>query len=142
MSLPTDARFHFRCSFRIHARNQNEPIWCEVVRLIRGWIERREDNSAGLHSSWFFTGGRWSVPSPDLTINTEVGSGQQDAPEFWALRYDHPCSDAPSRRWRTDIGLTNRADGCVDLRLRLVHYLRPGFVGEEPEAPVVTSPLS
>jgi hypothetical protein len=112
-----------------------------VIRHIRSWIERKENNSTGLHGAWFFTGGKWNVPTSDLTVSAEVGSGRDDAPEFWALRYDHECRDVSFRRWRTDIGLTRHGDGAVSFRLRLIHYLRPGFVGDEPEAPVVTSPI-
>lgn len=141
MSLPNDARVHFHCAFTIKPRQGAEDVWPEVIRHIRGWIERKENNSSGLHGAWFFTGGKWNIPTADLAVSVEDGSGQEDVPEFWALRYDHECRDVTFRRWRTDIGLTRQSDGAVSFRLRLIHYLRPGFVGDEPEAPVVTSPL-
>jgi hypothetical protein len=112
-----------------------------VIRDIRGWIERKEGLSTGLHGAWFFTGGQWITPTADLAVQSVVGSGLENAPEFWALRYDHECRDTTFRRWRTDIGLTRQVDGAVCFRLRLLHYLRPGFVGDEPEAPDFTSPL-
>ncbi|MBZ5523524.1 MAG: hypothetical protein LAP21_14920 [Acidobacteriia bacterium] len=96
-----------------------------------------------LHGGWFFGQGEWKPPKNPLVlvkVARVIGSGTEDSPQFWALRYEHPDREFKFRLWTTDVGIT--ALGATDYQVSVstVHWLRPGYVGQEPAVPTPSAP--
>lgn len=117
--------------------------WADIPYVIRRWIAKRAKNNPGFLGKWLFVGGLWR-PAGDKRLSVQtlrhVGNGTDDAPQYWAVRYEHADDETPARQWRTDIGLTLASDGAVTFSLSTIHWLPPGFIGKEPEAPLPSSP--
>ncbi len=134
---------HFRCVFELQGKRDEFEVWSEVVRVIRLWISRKVETDHDLGGAWFFTGGEWRPPSTTRAlVETRrcVAGGTETVPEFWGLRYEHPCTEIPYRQWRTDVGLTAKPNGSVLVSLATTYWLLPGYFGIEPKPPVPTSP--
>lgn len=135
---------HYRCAFDL--RSGKGPVaWADAVKLVRRWIDQKE-RVDDLHKSWFFTGGRWrgrGRASAEVTTEFFAGTGNQDSPDHWAARYEHPCSDAGPdvRWWRTDVGLTRHADEAgYRVSIANYHWIVPGYLGQDPPSPPTTAP--
>ena len=145
MNLPANATLHYRTRFILRPTTDAAIDWGDVVRDVRFWIGKRvERNDAYNRGSWFFTGGQWAPPSGQGTLvetRRFVGSGTDDAPQFWALCLTHPCGQFPqSRRWQTNIGIALQEDGSLEFAISNHHWIIPGFIGEEPDSPPSCAP--
>lgn len=143
MLVPIAAQFHFGCVFIVRGAEGRSPTWSDLARMVQAWIAARNQRTSDLASPRFYLGGEWRPPGATrVSVRTErvVGAGSEHAPEYWAARYEHPCDDVPFRQWRTDIGITALSDGSFRFALSTIHWLLPGYIGEEPAAPVPTAP--
>lgn len=143
MSHPAGASLHHGCTFVLRPRYSPVVDWSSLVRTIRSWVARRITEEQTLGRAWFFTGGEWvSRHSRRLGIRTRraICAGSPDTPEFWAIQFDHPCTEFSFRQWRTDIGLTAIAPDSVAVSLQTYHWILSGYIGEEPKAPVPSAP--
>jgi hypothetical protein len=142
--LPFDRSLHFRCALELSTNQDLQQSWGELVRDIRSWIKGKlpEDKSDFLITKWFFLGGEdGPYRMPRFRVKTErfLGSGHDSLPQYWACRFDHPCTEVSSRQWRTDIGLTVTSPDTLVLSLSVIHWLPPGFIGS-PAEPTPSSP--
>ena len=131
---------HYRCAFDLRSSTTG-AAWSDVPGLIRRWIGSKETD-LDLKGRWYFSGGRAEGSDRGRTAvytDREIGNGTEENPQFWAVRYDHPCSQIAFRQWRTDVGVTRIGDA---LRLSLLtrHWLRDGYIGEEPPQPMPSAP--
>lgn len=145
MNLPANATLHYRTRFSLRPTTDSPIDWGDVVRKVRFWIGKRvERNDAYNRGSWFYTGGQWAPPGGQGTLvetRRFIGSGTDDAPQFWALCLTHPCGQFPqSRRWQTNIGIAFQDDGSLEFAISNHHWIIPGFIGEEPEPPPSSAP--
>lgn len=143
MSHPAGASLHHGCTFILRPRYAPTLDWSSLVRTIRSWVARRITEEHTLGHAWFFTGGDWtSRHARRLGVKTRraVCGGSPDIPKFWAIQFDHPCTEFPFRQWRTDIGLTASSPDSVAVSLQTYHWILPGYIGEEPESPVPSAP--
>jgi hypothetical protein len=129
---------HFRSVFDVSPARPMENAWAAAVGEIRAWIARKEKNPL---KGFFFKGGNWTAPAPTWArVETRALSDGGGTPEMWAVRYEHVDSDVKSRRWSTNIGVTQVGPQEWRISVELTHRLRPGFVGREPAAPQPSSP--
>ncbi|MBL8881013.1 MAG: hypothetical protein JNG88_18005 [Phycisphaerales bacterium] len=145
MTLPAHAKLHYRARFSLVAKDSTPPDWGAVAKKILFWIVDRVDrNDAFNRGKWYFVGGEWAPPGGQgVRVETKrfVGAGMDTAPDYWTIRFEHPCRDVAHRRWRTDIGLARQANGEIEVSVTNFHWLTPGYIGEEPEAPTPASPV-
>lgn len=140
------SQLQFQCSFAVLPKAKELSCFHELLRQIRTWLEGKcEVGSTSFNKRWFYNGGVFDSPTNrQVKVETHsvpnVGNGE-GTPDFWAVRFVHPCQDFPPRIWRTDIALTKIAEGGYHFILRLSHRLRLGFVGYEPEPPAITTPF-
>jgi hypothetical protein len=138
------SQVHYRTSFELIAKNGARNAWADIVKLIRRWISDKHAEERGLGGSWFYAGGDWISPKQSrVHIHTLqcIGKGSSTAPEFWALRYQHPNEPSvPYRQWQVDIGLRSLSSDHFHLSLTTTHWLLPGYIGEEPQVPSPTAP--
>jgi hypothetical protein len=137
-------QLHYRCVFDL-APAIEEAEWGDIVRTIRRWIADGQNLGQDqlFHRQWLFTGGEWQMPgAPRIRVSSNrfVGTGSEQAPQFWSLRYEHPCRDLGMRQWTTDIGLLRLDDRRVRFSLALMHRIMPGYIGPEPESPLPSAP--
>jgi len=136
---------HYRCNFDLVSSRPVEKTWGELVRLIRSWISERNvprDSLLAFGAKWFFVGGEWRAPKVSrLFAKTErcVGQGSDLAPQWWAIRFEHPDGEVSVRQWRTDIGIAVN-EGRLAFSLSTIHWLQAGFIGREPLEPTPTAP--
>lgn len=143
MAVAHEHELHYRCAFELIAAQHSEKIWPDVIRLIRTWISSRVPDDPTLHGAWLFGGGDWRSPRlPRVAVRTErcIGNGKEIAPQYWTLRYDHPDSDIFARQWRTDIGVSITGDYRIAFSLSTIHWLPPGYLGQEPPSPLPSAP--
>lgn len=143
MALNIDHHVHFRCVFTLVPVAGAATKWADIPYAVRRWIAKRADRNPAFQGSWFFVGGKWR-PAGDRRFSVQtarhVGNGTEQAPQHWAVRYEHADDDTLARQWRTDIGLTLKADGSITFSLTTIHWLQPGFIGKEPEPPLPSAP--
>lgn len=146
MAVPFEHDLHYRCNFELHFEKPNPRAWGSVVRTIRKWILSHfpeEQPNPALRGRWFYIGGEWKGrKQPRIFLKTSqcIGSGSQDVPQWWAVRFEHPDSEVGARQWRTDIGITITDERKYVFSLSTIHWLAPGFIGQEPPDPVPTAP--
>ena len=139
-------QLHYRCAFELASARTSERPWGDLVRTIRNWIgERVPPTLAGtdVQGRWFYTGGEWRAPRKSrwqIKTARQIASGSEESPQYWSLRWEHPCSEVASRQWRTDIGLTARGTNALVFSLATTHWLMAGFLGKEPLSPVPSAP--
>lgn len=138
-----DHHVHFQFVFTLVPVVDAETKWGDIPYAIRRWIAKRADKNPAFQGSWFFVGGQWR-PAGDkrflVWTARHVGNGTEQAPQHWAVRYEHADDDTPARQWRTDIGLTLKEDGSITFSLTTIHWLQPGFIGKEPDPPLPSAP--
>jgi hypothetical protein len=140
-----DRHPHFRTTFEIRGEKDASHFWNSTAKLLRRWIATKEPSSQKdpqFGKSWFYCGGHWHSRDKSkgaVTTGRMIGSGDDVAPQFWALNYVHIDSGFAERIWETDIGMERIGSGLL-LSVRLSYWLRPGFIGEEPARPTPTSP--
>jgi hypothetical protein len=139
---PAAAFLHQRCQFDVRPHSNPTSAWPEVIKTIRQWVIYVVQTEEKLLGAWFFKGGEWfgaKSPRVSLKVVTEQGDGTAECPQFWILRYEHPCREVTARQWRVDIGVT-----LLDDRLRFSaatsYWLLSEYIGPEPEQPVPTAP--
>ncbi len=129
---------HFRSVFDVSPAADIERPWPALVGEVRAWIARKEREEL---KGWFFGGGSWSGRSPSRSrVQTRALSNGGESPHMWAVRYEHGDAAVRSRRWTTDIAVTEVADRQWRLAVTVSHWLRPDYVGREPQAPEPSSP--
>jgi hypothetical protein len=140
-----DHSLHYRTAFKLELREDPIVVWNDLLRMVRGWIGARiseTKSDMSFSSKWFFMGGEWRPKkSTRVQVRTERfdGTGQPELPEFWACRFEHPCSTVASRQWRTDIGISLLPDQNLLFSISTIHWLPPGYIGQ-PENPLPTAP--
>jgi hypothetical protein len=143
MPISIDHHVHFRCMFKLKPAPNDETKWGDIPYAIRRWIANRAEKNQGFQGKWFFCGGQWK-PAGDKRFLVQtarcIGDGNDEAPQHWAVRYEHADDNTAARQWRTDIGLTRTQDGVIEFTLSTIHWLLPGFIGKEPESPLPSSP--
>lgn len=140
-----DHSLHYRTSFRLDLKDDAIIAWNDLVRIVRAWIAARipatkDDKTFG--SRWFFVGGEWgSRQAPRVHVRTDRfnGSGQEELPESWSCRFEHPCSEVAARQWRTDVGISLTSDRNLVFSIATIYWLPPGYIGQPPN-PVPTAP--
>lgn len=101
MSLPSAVQLHYRCAFDLKPTAGASPSWTDIVKSIRAWIAEKLTTNEAYGSRWFYAGGEWKPPGqPRVMIKTGrvVGTGTDEVPEFWSIRYEHPCGEIPFRQ--------------------------------------------
>src|SRR5579864_2658385 len=109
MSFQPGSQLHYSCNFLVSPRYPRNTAWSDLIKEVRSWVKFATKTDDGLLGKWFFKGGRWLNPPCDrmhVQVEQEAGDSCVDSPEYWVLRYEHPCKDIPFRRWRTDVGVT------------------------------------
>lgn len=143
MAVHLGTQLHYRCVFDVAAPTAATAIWTDLAKSIRAWIAGKEVTNEAFFSRWFFAGGEWKPPGqPRVFVKTErfVGDGAETAPQFWSIRYEHPCSDVPFRQWRTDIGIGAAGDGRYRLSLVTAHWLLDDYSLARAEGPLPSAP--
>jgi hypothetical protein len=141
------AHLHFQCSFELCASAGLDDPWTSLAKTVRHWVSEAPrfcppTTNPAFFGAWFFTGGDWRGPGPNFNfVRTArlIGNGSDREPQHWAVQYEHNC-EMPGRVWRIDIGITRLAERTYRLSVVTSHYLRPGFIGREPPAPLPTAP--
>ena len=129
---------HFRSVFDVSPAGPMDNPWAALIGEIRAWIARKEKDPL---KGFFFKGGNWSGPAPARAhVETRTLSDGGSTPEMWAVRYEHLDSAVNSRRWTTNIGVTEVRPREWRVAVELLHRLRPGYVGREPLTPQPSSP--
>lgn len=136
------AMLHYRCVFDLQVDSNDSFGWSEIIKLFRSWVSfRNPDERFG--GRWFFTGGELKPHEhPGVFVKTAraIGDGTEDRPQFWTARFEKQDAEITYRRWRTDLGITCIGTHAYQFSLVTTHSLMPGFIGEEPPAPVPSAP--
>jgi hypothetical protein len=143
MPAPVAAQFHFGCVFTVRGAEGLWPAWSDLARPVKDWISAKHGHPRDLANLRFYLGGEWRPRGAErVVVTTEraVGSGREEVPQFWAVRYEHPCDEVYFRQWRTDIGITALEDGSSRFALSTIHWLLPGHIGEGPAPPLPAAP--
>lgn len=143
MFVNDGSQLHFRCSFDLVAQPGLSVDWDDLVKTVRQWLTQRCGYQESLGGRWFYAGGDWKPAAlPGFYVRTDScpGTGTEQRPQHWAIRYRHPCADVPFRSWQTDIGLTALAPGRYRFTLTTTHALSPGYIGDEPPTPIPSAP--
>lgn len=147
MRRVTNTTVHYRCSFDLRPQAALTEPWSSLTKSIRHWIEQSpqhappETNNA-FFAGWFFRGGEWKPPGSRYHyVKTAclVGDGDEQSPQYWAVRYEHDGDDA-ARTWRTDIGVTRIGQNTYRFAMTTGHFMRDGYLGREPKPPLPTAP--
>lgn len=140
-----DHSLHYRASFRLELREDAIIAWNDLLRSVRAWVGARVPATRGdktFGSRWLFVGGEWGsnkAPRVHVRVDRFNGSGQDELPEFWSCRFEHPCSQVSARQWRTDIGVSLTHDRNLVFSIATIYWLPPGYIGQPPN-PVPTAP--
>ncbi len=142
-----DGQLHFKCTFELCPTATCIDPWSTLAKMLRSWVEQSPKGAPppanpAFYTSWFYVGGEWRALGPAYHfVKTArlIGTGNEHEPQHWAMRYEHPCEEQ-GRMWRVDAGITKVSEGAYRLSIRTSHYIRPGFIGEEPRAPLPTAP--
>ncbi len=144
VSGPVDLRVHYHAAFDVKGTATEDETWRSIVRMTRSWIKgkemRRGSDVEELGRAWFFVAGEWKGKGSRVEVRSLEDAGTPTTPRHWAMRYDEPCGQVQHRRWRTDIGVSQLGEELVSVGVRVSHYLTPGFIGDEPEPPLASSP--
>lgn len=141
MSPSLGGQLHYRSSFDLVPPPGSHAKWADIVKAIRSWLTRKVGQDDKLGGRWFYTKGSWKGPGKTCVQTTSlIGRGTETAPEYWAFRCDEQCKEFSYRRWRTDIALTLVAEQRFRFTISTMHWIQPGFLGEEPQSPIPTAP--
>jgi len=143
MALSIDHHLHFRCVFKLCPAPGAEALWSDIPPVIRHWIGNRADQDSAFLGNWLYAGGTWMPPgSKRFAVRSSrcLGDGHEEAPQYWAVRYEHPDDEIAARQWRTDIGLTALPGNEILFALSTVNWIMPGFIGREPDPPLPSAP--
>lgn len=146
MPQDPDRHLHYRCAFELAPAAVGGLDWGDLVRTVRTWIAKRTPKgplNQDFRGKWFYAGGEWRLHgAPRWYVKTarHGGTGTEEPPRYWSLRWEHPCSDVALRQWRTDIGLTTTGPDRFVFSLATTRWLIPGFLGKEPASPVPSAP--
>jgi hypothetical protein len=127
-------QLHFRCAFDLLANNKSDDQWGPIVRRIREWVAGHLPDDENLPPKLFYTGMDWeSQQNRRLIVHTDRinGEGSPPAPQFWAVHFEHPCSQLRQRTWGVDIGLTRRQVGAWRCVISVSHWLKQRYIGPE-----------
>lgn len=138
---------HFRCSFSLHSGQDPEyNAWGELIRTIRHSVSNTISNQDG-PTDWDLSGARFYrgielKMGKQYFLKTDrlIGDGTEYAPQYWALRLEHPDRDHAARLWRVDIGVTRRDTDHIDFSITVSHRMIDGYVGLPLPMPPYTRP--
>ena len=157
-----NSRTFYRAQFTVLPCTSTSDTQRLVLDVLRNWVLRKERGRSGGRASQLAscleTAGDGGVPafvagvrypgSYDGGSSTHAGSflrtlslageGTPTSPQYWAMDYDEPDGTYGMRRWHTSVGLT--CDDSCRMSVRVTNYLVPGFIGQEPPQPEVTTP--
>jgi hypothetical protein len=147
MPLDHPTTLHFQCSFELRPEASVTEPWTELAKSLRHWVSEAPrsgppNTNPAFYAGWFYNGGEWRGGGGAYHfVKTQrlVADGTDREPQHWAMRYEHNC-EVPGRVWRIDAGVTRLADRKYRLSLVIAYYLRDGFIGREPIAPLPTAP--
>jgi hypothetical protein len=143
MLINYGSQLHYRCAFELIPKNSESPSdWNDIVKIIRKWVSKRCGDQDEFGKRSFYTGLYWKDQKQSrLCVQTSrcIGHGTASVPEFWSVRYEHPCDNIPLRQWRTDIGLTSIGRNQYRFVLATTHTFLSGYIGDEP-LPTPTAP--
>lgn len=134
---------HFRCVFDLSGVNGQPADWHHIVKRAHAWVTRRVPKPYEITEASFLKGTEFAVPGRTevrIASASEIGTGSAKRPQFWAFEVEHPCADVMPRRWRMQMGLTCMEGGPIRLSVAVSHWIRPGWVGQEPDSPVPSAP--
>lgn len=143
--LPS-AQTYYRVGLDLKPRGSRRLDAGDIIRVVRKWVinQHFNNNKNDLLKSSFYTGGHFKDTNNCSTlIYTKIcpGNGTITDPDYWSLRYEYQCRDFPYRLWTTDIGVSRIDDnGSYRFILHTYHKIRHYYLGEEPTAPVHTTP--
>ncbi len=143
MLMQYGSQLHFWCCFDLVPKEAGDTVWGEIVKAIRNWVTKRCGQQEYLGRRWFFVGGDWKMADQSrFRVQTEacIGNGNESAPEYWAIRFEHPCVDESFRQWRTDIGVMLLPSGRFRVVLTTIHWLSREFIADDPPSPVSSAP--
>lgn len=112
--------------------------WYYLVGGLLQWTQRRVPDPKGLSAHWFRQGGQWERGSGKLLYRVATASfvsDDVDDPNLWAFRFEHPDSEFPYRRWRVDVSVETLREDHFRLAVQVLHGIRTGYIGEEPQRP-------
>jgi len=151
--MPPYARLHYRSAFELEANvSLDSDLWTKVIKQIRSWVGSRISRSSmetndAFGGSWFYQGGEWAPLAgrgTRVVVNrirqVEDGLLSTDVPQYWAIRFVHPCRSVAQRWWQTDICVEHVAQNRCRVAFLNYHWIREGYVGADPDPPVPTSP--
>lgn len=116
-------QLHYACHFQIRSLKPSFNR-TSLLRFVKTWIANRhelEPEHPLRRTSLFYKGmdQPWPfIPGCSLETGIWPGSGSQDAPEYWALSYEHPDFDGARLRWRCDV-VVRQLPELLDFRLRI-----------------------
>ncbi len=141
MGYHPGSTLHYRTAFDLFA--EDDEHWRLMIKKIQSWVSERVQPCKGLGGNWFFRGGQLIAPHDSRTIvivRSLRGHGNERSPQYWAMRFEHPCSQLSQRQWRIDIGLTRVENGRFRFVLTITHWIHTmHYIGEEP-VPMPSSP--
>jgi hypothetical protein len=131
---------HYRCVMDVRAATEGRGF-SDLVHQIAAWIRSKEGAGLRLHRSVLMTSGTVHLASRKVAVHVDSLGGEPGVtPDFWALRYEHPDSEFPARRWFTDFGVVRRSHAEWRLSVTVSHSLHHNYLGPEPAAIPVTAP--
>jgi hypothetical protein len=134
---------HYQASFDVRPTDGSPKAWKNLVKTVRAWMRERSGLGDELGQPWFYMYGCYkhpTIPKQFVETNREVGNGTPDQPEYWAARMQIQDRSAPERYWRTDIGMIARQSNEFTVGITVTNFLRPGFLGAEPNTPAFSAP--
>lgn len=135
-------QLHYRSAFELRRKPGAVPAWRNVAAMVQAWLTQKLSGQQISFGPEFFNRGEWKNPRFPRTfvrVESGMGNGSAEAPEFWAMCFEHPCGQVPARQWQTQIGLTHRTGDSIHVAVTTIHWL-PDYVGDEPPPPLPTSP--
>lgn len=133
---------HYAGAFRLRATAPTSA-WSAIPGIIKSWIREKNPQGPAVPDGLFMNGGALPSRRYDdiyLLVRRFAGSMTGTAPQYWAIQYEHQCSDFAFRRWRTCVGLSCQKESVVDVSVVTSHGLSPTYVGPEPAQPTPSAP--
>lgn len=116
-------QLHYACHFQIRALKPSFSR-TNLLRIVKTWIANRhelEPEHPLRRSSRFYKGTEEPWPFiPGCSLETAIwqGDASPEAPEYWALSYQHEDFDRKPLRWRCDV-VVRQLPELLDFRLRI-----------------------
>ena len=144
MPLQPDSKLLYRAAFDLELNPDGTATWKDIIKLIRKWLEgapasRPPQTDDNFGKSWIYRGGNWRAPAEKPHFNYVetvrfIGSGTEESPEAWALKYEHSGNDDEDsgRCFRTDISVMRIDEMHYRVTVNISFYYREGFFENNP----------